>query len=438
MATRYALQAPVVATAAMALALVTAQASSAQAWTLKTLHSFCAETHCTDGSSPLAGLVRDSAGNLYGTTEVGGASGGGVVFELSSAGDSWSYKVLHSFCYSCGDGAFPLASLILDVNGNLYGTTATKGPDNRCGTAFRLSPNASRSKWRETRLHVFSCKPFGDQASSALAYQGKQTGAPYDGVSPLYGTTDSGGTGAGTVYQLVPDGAAWKHKVIYAFCPGGTDGCTDGRSPGSDLIFDGSGTVYGMTSVGGSTQNGTVYQLKPAAKGGKWRETILYDFCQLDNCTDGAAPAGALVMDARGRLFGTSNGPGDAGNIFRMTRSQDGWREKTLYIFDPGGCGGYNPEAGLLLNALGHPLRHHLDRRLQSRLRRNGVRLHRQALFGALHVLLARRLHRRRRAFGADDRRSCRQSVRNNVNFRGQWRRRHGVRTEPVRRRTRA
>ncbi|MFL6689652.1 MAG: choice-of-anchor tandem repeat GloVer-containing protein [Alphaproteobacteria bacterium] len=342
-----------VAVTSVTAVLITAAflSGSAQAWTLKTLHSFCAEANCADGSSPLAGLVRDKAGNLYGTTEVGGANGSGVVFELSPNGDQWSYEVLHSFCWTCDDGVGPVASLILDVNGSLYGTTVEKGGANHgCGTVFRLSPNAHRTKWRETLLHVFSCDPFGDQAASTLTYQGKQTGAPYDGTSPLYGTTVSGGTGAGTIYRLVPDGTKWKHKVIYAFCPKGTGGCTDGRSPGSDLIMDDSGTLYGMTGVGGSTNNGIVYQLKSNARNMNWRETILYNFCQLENCTDGALPAGALVMDARGRLFGTSNGPIDAGNIFEMARKEGAWREKPVHIFDPGDCGGYNPAAGLLLD----------------------------------------------------------------------------------------
>jgi len=326
-----------------------------QAWTLKTLHSFCAEANCADGSEPVAGLVRDTAGNLYGTTEIGGASGGGVVFELSRKGDQWSYQVLHSFCWTCGDGAGPVASLILDVTGNLYGTTVEKGGARHgCGTVFRLSPpDGRRGKWKEALLHVFSCKPFGDQATTALAYPGKQIGAPYDGISPLYGTTVSGGTGGGTVYRLSPDGAKWKHDVIYAFCPQGTEGCTDGRSPGSDLIMDDSGTLYGMTGVGGSTNNGVVYRLKPSARHTKWRESILYNFCQMEDCTDGALPAGALVMDSSGRLFGTSNGPIDAGNIFAVAHKRSGWTEKTVHIFDPGDCGGYNPAAGLLLDPAG-------------------------------------------------------------------------------------
>ena len=339
---------------ALAFVAPTTSSGNAHAWTLKTLHSFCAESKCADGSQPVAGLLRDDAGNLYGTTEVGGMDDGGVVFELSPNGDQWSYQVLHTFCWTCGDGVGPVGSLILDVNGNLYGTTVEKGGAHHgCGAAFRLSLDTDRKKWKETLLHVFSCKPFGDQATSALTYQGKQTGASYDGISPLYGTTNSGGSGAGTVYQLTPDGAKWKHETIYAFCPHGTDGCTDGRSPGSDLIFDSSGALYGMTGVGGSTNNGIIYRLKPKAKGAKWRETILYNFCQLEDCADGALPAGALVMDANGRLFGTSNGPIDAGNIFEVSRERKGWREKAVHIFDAGDCGGYNPEAGLLLDPSG-------------------------------------------------------------------------------------
>ena len=119
------------------------------------------------------------------------------------------------------------------------------------------------------------------------------------------------------------------------------------------MIFDSSGTLYGMTGVGGSTNNGIVYQLRPNAKGTEWRETILYNFCQLEDCTDGALPAGALVMDAKGRLFGTSNGPIDAGNIFEVSRERKGWRETAVHIFDAGDCGGYNPEAGLLLDPAG-------------------------------------------------------------------------------------
>src|ERR1043165_5620877 len=184
---------PVAAACLAMLGFAFASVGTADAWTLRTLHSFCAEAKCADGANPLAGLVRDSAGNLYGTTETGGNTrdcnlGCGVAFELSPTGQNWTYSVLHTFCPSCGDGAFPLAALIVDVNGNLYGTTAA-GPGNGCVTVFRLSPNAGRTKWKEKILHAFSCDPFGDQATSALTYQGKDSGLPYDGTSPLYGTT---------------------------------------------------------------------------------------------------------------------------------------------------------------------------------------------------------------------------------------------------------
>ena len=91
------------------------------------------------------------------------------------------------FAGHAGDGVGPVGSLTLDVNGNLYGTTLEKGGGHHgCGAVFRLSPDADRKKWKETLLHVFSCKPFGDQATSALTYQGKETGALYDGISRHY------------------------------------------------------------------------------------------------------------------------------------------------------------------------------------------------------------------------------------------------------------
>lgn len=339
-------------TGASAAILFMFGATDVHAWTLKTLHSFCADANCADGAQPLAGLVRDAAGNLYGTTEIGGDHQDGVVFELSPTGDTWSHKVLHSFCYSCGDGAFPMASLILDISGNLYGTTASKGPDNRCGTVFRLSPDARGGNWKEKILHVFSCQTSG-QATSALDYQGKETGAPYDGVSLLYGTTESGGVNGGTAYSLVPDGGNWKHTVVYEFCRNGNNNCPDGRWPQSDLIMDRSGSIYGMTSLGGSNDAGIIYQLHPGKGARHWRQTVLYNFCQVENCTDGSAPVGALVMNQKGDLFGTSNGPGDEGNIFALRNERDTWKEKTLHLFDAGNCDGYNPEAGLLLDASG-------------------------------------------------------------------------------------
>src|ERR1043166_7843721 len=108
-----------VATSAMVASLA---AGDAAAWTLKTLHAFCDQVSCADGSSPHAGLVVDAGGNLYGTAQFGGANNRGVLFELKPRNGNWKYRVLYSFCAEdgCVDGSIPSAGLILDAAGNLY------------------------------------------------------------------------------------------------------------------------------------------------------------------------------------------------------------------------------------------------------------------------------------------------------------------------------
>lgn len=330
--------------------------TGAHAGKFETVYAFCSQQNCTDGNSPLAGLLRDASGNLYGTTEVGGAYGNGVVFELVPKGKGWSYKVLHDFCYSCGDGTNPVAGLIIDVNGNLYGTTAQSGPTG-CGTAFELSPKADGSKWTEMTIYAASCAPFGNNVDTGLTYQGAATGAPYDGVSPLYGTTNSGGTGAGTVYMLMPKGGKWKETDLYAFCPNGTDGCNDGRFPGT-LTLDANGRLFGLTFLGGAADAGTIYVLKPNARKPKWGEKMLYSFCSRSNCTDGGYPSGALAMDGAGNIFGTTTtADSESGTVYELAQDSKGWRETVLYTFcsEQNCADGYLPDGGVIRDAAGNP-----------------------------------------------------------------------------------
>ncbi|HEX3430818.1 MAG TPA: choice-of-anchor tandem repeat GloVer-containing protein [Rhizomicrobium sp.] len=328
--------------------------SDAEAWTLKTLYSFCSENGCTDGTAPAAGLLQDASGNLYGTTEAGGAYNDGVVFALIPNGRKWKYKVLHSFCYSCGDGTNPVASLIIDTNGNLYGTTGQSGPTG-CGTAFRLSPNADRSKWKEKTLYAASCAPSGNSVLTGLTYVGAASGAPYDGTSPLYGTTNSGGTGYGTIYRIMPKGTKWKETDLYAFCPEAGSGCVDGENPGA-LILDAKGNLYGNTLYGGSAGAGTAYQLVPNADRTKWTEHIIYNFCSAASCTDGANPEGALVMNGAGDLFGTvTAAAGESGGVYELAERRKIWGETLLCTFLTGKCGeGYFPQAGVIVDASGN------------------------------------------------------------------------------------
>jgi uncharacterized repeat protein (TIGR03803 family) len=154
------------------------------------LHSFCAQSGCTDGSHPRSDLVLDTKGNLYGTTYDGGANGKGTVFAVSP---SATETVLYSFCAQsgCRDGSRPQAGLVLDAKGNLYGTTYSGGAKRR-GTVFAVSPGET-----ETVLHSFTAKGTDGCYPSA--------GLVLDDKGKLYGTTLSGGVnGGGTVFQVVP------------------------------------------------------------------------------------------------------------------------------------------------------------------------------------------------------------------------------------------
>ena len=214
-------------------------------WTEKVLHNFGA---AKDGAGPDAAMIFDAAGNLYGTTLQGGAKGDGTVYELMPKADgSWTEKVLYSFCSQsdCADGSQPFAPLVFDHAGNLYGTTYLGGSaDGGLGTVFELSPEAD-GKWTEKVLHIFAGAP-GDGAYP-------QGGLVFDASGNLYGATPVGGSsncdykmGCGTVYELSSSkSGGWAETLLYVF-----EGSADsfGPEPNSTLIFDSAGNLYGTTS----------------------------------------------------------------------------------------------------------------------------------------------------------------------------------------------
>src|ERR1017187_1221490 len=214
----------------------------------KVLHNF--NNNGTDGVSPQAGLIVDGAGNLYGTTSGGGTYYHGTVFELTpAAGRGWTETVLHSFNNNGTDGYEPLAGLIFDAAGNLYGTTYVGGSYGY-GTAFELTP-AGGGTWNEKVLYSF--------ASGSTAFY-LTSGLIFDGAGNLYGTT-LGGQG-GSVFELTPTaGGGWTEKVLHSFGNG-----TDGEDPQAGLIFDAAGNLYGTTYLGGTYyQWGTVFELQTVA-----------------------------------------------------------------------------------------------------------------------------------------------------------------------------
>ena len=309
-------------------------------WTEKVLHNF---GKGMDGFYPYAGLVFDSSGNLYGTTQSGGAYNYGTAFELTpKAGGGWTEKVLHSFNYP--NAATPWAGLTVDSSGNLYGTTRSSGAYG-VGTVFELTPKAGGG-WREKVLHNFNGSNGKDGASPVA-------GLILDSSGNLYGTTSEGGAYVyGTVFELTPKaGGGWTEKVLHSF-----GGMGDGISPYAGLIFDSSGNLYGTTSSGGSDGYGAVFELTPKADGG-WTEKLLHSFI-VNGKNDGYSPVSGLVFDSSGNLYGTTQSGGAyyVGTVFELTpKVGGGWTEKIVHNFDSNNHkDGYSPIAGLIIDATGN------------------------------------------------------------------------------------
>jgi uncharacterized repeat protein (TIGR03803 family) len=315
---------------AVALGFVVVACQPAQAqWAEIVLHSFCSQPNCTDGNDPVAGLIIDGKGNLYGTTSTGGAHSFGSVFEVTASGEQ---KVLYSFVPN--DGSEPESTLVMDAGGNLYGTTFAGGLPGcsfgaGCGTVFEVDASGD-----EHVLYSFGTNP-NDGASP-------QSGLVMDASGNLYGTTVGGGVSDfGTVFEITPSGA---ETVLYSFCPNGPP-CSDGAYPLAGLVFDGKGNLYGTTRSGGAKNDGTVFEVTPAGA-----ETVVHSF--KGSPLDGSIPYDSLVMDTSGNLYGTSanGGAQDYGTVFKITPSG---HETVLYQF-PGPPYGSNPQAGLIFDTNGN------------------------------------------------------------------------------------
>jgi len=311
---------------------------SASAHGYKVLYSFCEEQNCTDGTEP-DGLVEDSSGNLYGTVFDGGPDDAGGIFELERKSHGYAFELLYGFCQQadCADGGYPTHGLILDTHGNLYGTTLLGGSDEYSGEVFELKH--SRGSWKLKLLYGFCQKADyadGEDPEAGLAYAGEQSGALYDGTSPLFGTTVNGGTGGtpgvyGVAYEIAPGRSGWTYQVIYDFCS--IANCADGANPYATLTEDSAGDLYGTTAGGGSVNDaGTIFEL--ANSGGSWSQSVLYTFCPVAGCSDGAFPEGGLVIDPAGNLDGTTLEGGEVG--VSCSTIPDGCG--VAYTFAPGGA----------------------------------------------------------------------------------------------------
>jgi uncharacterized repeat protein (TIGR03803 family) len=305
-----------------------------------------------DGQRPLAGLVLDSAGNLYGTTSNGGGQnslciywnqpGCGTVFELTrDVHGKWIELLLHRFT-GYQDGALPQAKLVLDSEGNLYGTTKWGGSLTACanlegcGVVFKLSPNAS-GKWKETVLYAFGISASGVGPTGAYP----QANVVFDSEGRLYGTTYGGGFyGYGAVFRLSPNSEGqWREDVLRYF-----DSASDGY-PTAGVLLDNQNNVYGTTQ--GNFSGGTVFELQPLGSGIPWKETVLYA---------GGCPQAGLAWDRAGNLYGTNTscsnyGPGA---VFELSPGSGGWNYAALHTFVADEHDGFNPLGGALLDQLGN------------------------------------------------------------------------------------
>ena len=257
------------------------------------LHSF---TGSPDGAQPYAGLVMDNSGNLYGTTENGGASGFGTVFKVDNDGTE---TVLHSFAGGSSDGADPTARVILDATGNLFGTTFAGGSSDK-GTVFKLDTTNV-----ETVLYNFT----GDADG----------GNPFGGVTlgqdgTLYGTTENGGSKSphqygcckGVLFAVIGTFSSGSEKVLYTFTGG-----KDGGTPAADLVLY-NGALYGTTLSGGPGRRGTAFSVSIASG----QEQVLHGFTGK---SDGASPQAGLLINAAGAIYGTAEKGGrfKQGTVFQ-------------------------------------------------------------------------------------------------------------------------
>lgn len=297
------------------------------------LYSFGASN--TDGQTPNAGLIADSAGNLYGTTYAGGAGETGTVFKVSATGTE---TVLHSFNFNPAtnhfDGANPSSDLVMDSAGNLYGTTFSGGQNDE-GTVFKIDTTG-------TEFVVYS---FGTNSNDGLF---PRAGLIADGAGNVYGTTSQGGAhGHGTVFKVSI--ALSAETTLYSFGASSQDG----QGPVAGLVADGSGNFYGTTFAGGANNAGTVFKLAATTVQGSvsYSESVIYSFGA--SATDGKNPEAGLVFDSAGNLYGTTDagGANSDGTVFAVTPQGT---ETVLHSFGASSTDGKFPVAGLTIDSTGN------------------------------------------------------------------------------------
>ena len=318
---------------------------------LKVIHTF---TGGQDGAYPYAGLIIDKNGNLYGTANAGGDltascppanAGCGTVYKLAPSGSGWTFRVLYTFLGG-NDGQGPYGRVAFGPTGELYGTTVGGGGNPTC-----LSGCGT----------VFSLKPptgcKGGPCSWTetvlYLFQGNSpsfypTGdLALDRAGDIYGTTYLGANNPGSVYELKPSNGTWTQSVLYDFT-----GPNDGGNPYSGVTLDNAGNIYGTDLAGGINNSGAVFELSPS--GTTWTETVLYYFQGEGNAP--VSPQAGLIRTQSGELIGATEGGGahvSGGAVYSLKQSGGVWNFTVLsdLVGVGGDCG---PWAALTMDAAGN------------------------------------------------------------------------------------
>ena len=319
----------------------------------------------TNGWWPVAGLIADASGNLFGTTFYGGAgfipppedpstpdlccwpvdAANGAVFEIINTAGGYASTPANLLNFNGTDGFQPAAGLTADASGNLFGTTAGAGVywD---GTVFEIAKTAGGYASAPITLVSFN----GTNGASPEA------GLIADSSGNLFGTTMLGGAyNDGTVFEIVKTASGYASTPTTLVSFNGTNGSW----PAAGLIADSSSNLFGTTSQGGAFENaygfftyGTVFEIVKTASGYASTPTTLVSF----NGSDGMFPASGLIADAEGNLFGTTSGGGanGQGTVFEIAKTADGYASAPTTLVNFNGTNGASPEADLIADRSGN------------------------------------------------------------------------------------
>jgi len=282
----------------------------------------------SNGADPYGSLIADDDGNLFGTTS-SGVNGSGTLFEFSAASGLTTLAV---FGYS-PNPINPYGSLIADSKGDLFGTTSGGGT-NAAGTVFEFSAASGL-----TTLASFGYPNGADPRGSLIA----------DSEGDLFGTTEAGGAYSdGTVFEIVNTGSGYTSTPVTLASFDGTHGA----SPQGDLIADAAGDLFGTTEAGGAQGDGTVFEIINTGSGYASTPVTLASF----DGTHGASPYGGLIADAKGNLFGTTAEGGTSGNgtVFEIVKTDTGYASTPTTVVSFDGNTAASPYGSLIADAEGN------------------------------------------------------------------------------------